>query len=228
MNNLHLRRYVLKTLRLLQLAGRRLQGSRCGDRFKLSKAHAFSGGPRTRLVAVIVKGFIAHRVSQPTGYRSKDGDRPRHRDVDGDREDKDSSYQSRYADDGARDHSIKREDREHRRSRSPERTRQSDPPRGNEGFRHAPPGGPRNNMPPDGPRHAGTGPGGRPGHQNGQGYRQGPGYQHGPGYQSRGFEQNRPLDRRAIEEGRRQRELERAMRAQKEQEREDRKPDTPH
>ncbi|GHJ89979.1 hypothetical protein NliqN6_6381 [Naganishia liquefaciens] len=151
------------------------------------------------------------------GYRSKDVERSRYRDADGDREDKNSSYRSRHADDGPRDHSIKREDREHRRSRSPERIRQPDQPR-TEGFRHAPPGGPRNNMPPDAPRNGGTGATGRPGYQSGQGNRQGPGYQNGPIYQHSRFEQNRPLDRRAIEEGRRQRELERAMRAQNEQE----------
>lgn len=48
---------------------------------------------------------------------------------------------------------------------------------------------------------------------------------HGPGGGQGGyqrFEQNRPLDRRAIEEGRRQREMERAARVQKELEDQDR------
>lgn len=164
------------------------------------------------------------------GYRSKDGERPRHRDADVDRDvEKDSSYRTRHSEEGARDISVKREEREQRRSRSPERNQQRDQPRPREGFRHAPPAAPRNNMPVDPQRNGGIGSGGRPGNQNGPGhpsgpgYSNGPGYPSGPGYQNQRFEQNRPMDRRAIEEGRRQREMERAVRAQKEEEGGDRK-----
>ncbi|KAJ9093897.1 hypothetical protein QFC21_006270 [Naganishia friedmannii] len=131
--------------------------------------------------------------------RSRDSDRSRHRDGDRDSE-RDSSYRRRQ-DDDPREGSYRRDVKEKGRSRSPESTHQSHsrpPPRDGPprqlSAAEPPRGAPAAGFQRNGPLHVAGG--GQGGNQR--------------------FEQNRPLDRRAIEEGRRQREMERAVRVQKE------------
>ncbi|KAJ9108234.1 hypothetical protein QFC19_002482 [Naganishia cerealis] len=136
-------------------------------------------------------------------YKSRDSDRSRYQDGDRER-DRDSSYRRRQEDVDHRGSNYRRDVKEKGRSRSPESTHAAQPQ--TRDRPHQPRDGPaRQPIPADPSKALAAG---------AQRY-SGPGAVGGPaGYQR--YEQNRPLDRRAIEEGRRQREMERAVRVQKE------------